>query len=239
VEVLADPVMNKIPERFLRDAVLLGTDVRRNKKVSDEEFWFLHSEMHADWRTHWEKVGAHELLASSQNFTEILQPVMVADQTAVPGTAEAVLWAAMFGALPANFFDRPGKTARVRALGVMTTGATPGTLTLTPRYGTTTGGTSLGAGTVSGTLVASQTNAPWFLDATCVCRAIGASGQLVFYGVWESVVGYAAAPGAVECGRGAVTTVDTSAATGGLTIGATLSNAGSSLTTRKLAIESL
>lgn len=176
---------------------------------------------------------------SRQNFAELLMPVMVADQTAVPGTAEAVLWGAQFAALPANFFDAPGKCIRLRATGVMTTGATPGTLTLTPRYGTTTGGTSLGAGTVSGTLATSVTNAPWFLDATCVCRSIGTAGSIAFFGIWESPVGFVTAPGSVECGRNAVTTIDTTAATGGLTVGATLSNAGSSLTTRKMAIESL
>lgn len=236
---MADSLMNRVPERFLRDAVLLGTDIRHHKKVSDDELAFLQGQMHTDWREHLEKIGAHEPVFSRQNFVELLMPVMVADQTAVPGTAEAVLWAAMFAALAPNFFDQAGKTARVRAFGVMTTGATPGTLTLTPRYGTTTGGTSLGAGTVSGTLVASQTNAPWFLDATCICRVAGSAGSIALYGVWESVVGYAAAPGAVEVGRGAVTTVDTTSATGGLTVGATLSNAGTSLTTRKLAIESL
>lgn len=166
-------------------------------------------------------------------------PVMVADQTAVVGTTEAVLWAAQFSALPANFFDSPGKTVRVRATGVLTTGATPGTVILTPRYGTTTAGTSLGAGTASGTLVASVTAAPWFLDITLVCRSIGTSGTVACFGVWECPAGYTAAPGVVECGRNAVTTIDTTAATGGFTVGATLSNAGSSLTTRKLAIESL
>lgn len=232
--------MNKIPERFLRDAVLIGEDVRHLGKVSDDDLGFLQGEMHADWRRHWDEVyGSGDPINSRQNFGELLMPVMVADQTAVPGTSEAVLWAAMFAALAPNFFDQAGKTARVRAFGVMTTGATPGTLTLTPRYGTTTGGTSLGAGTVSGTLAASQTNAPWFLDATCICRVAGSAGSIAFYGVWESVVGYATAPGAVECGRGAVTTVDTTSATGGLTVGSTASNAGTSLTTRKLAIESL
>lgn len=176
---------------------------------------------------------------SRQNFSELLMPVMIADQTAVAGTSEGVLWAAQFSALPANFFDAPGKTVRVRAFGVMTTGATPGTLTLTPRYGTTTGGTTLGAGTVSGTLVASKTAVPWFLDCTIICRAIGTSGSLAWFGIWECPQGYTTAPSVVECGQGAVTTIDTTSAAGGLTVGSTASNAGTSLTTRKLAIESL
>jgi hypothetical protein len=227
-----------IPERFLRDAVLIGRDTRKGH-VSDDDLGYLQGVMHQDWRRHWDAIAEDELKASRQNFVELLMPVMIADQTAVVGTTEAVLWAAQFSALPANFFDSPGKTVRVRATGVMTTGATPGTLILTPRYGTTTGGTSLGAGTVSGTLATSITAAPWFLDATVICRAIGASGSIAIFGVWESPVGYTTAPSSVECGRNAVTTIDTTASTGGLTVGATLSNAGSSLTTRKLAIESL
>lgn len=174
-----------------------------------------------------------------QNFSEVLMPVMLADQTAVPGTTEAVLWAAQFSALPANFFDAPGKTCRLRAFGVMTTGATPGTLILTPRYGTTTGGTTLGAGTASGTLATSVTTVPWSMDCMIVCRSIGSSGTIAFFGLWESPRGYTTAPGVVECGNGSVATIDTTSAAGGLVVGATLSNAGSSLTTRKMSIEAL
>lgn len=231
--------LSKIPERYLRDAVLLGDDVRKGNPVSDDEFGFLQGAMHADWREHWDSIPDFEPKASRQNFAEALLPIMVADQTAVAGTSEGVIWAAQYGQLIANFFDAPGKIARVRAFGVMTTGATPGTATLTPRYGTTTGGTSLGAGTVSGTLAASITAAPWFLDVHCVCRAIGSAGSVALFGIWESPVGYVTAPSSVECGRGAVTTVDTGSATGGLTVGATLSNAGSSFTTRLLVIESV
>jgi hypothetical protein len=193
--------------------------------------------MHQDWRSHWDDLPS-EPVASRQNFCELLMPVMTADGTAVAGTTEGVLFPAAYTALPANFFDSPGKTVRFRAFGVMTTGATPGTLTLTPRYGTTTGGTTLGAGTVSGTLVASKTAVPWFIDATVICRAIGSSGSIAFFGIWECPQGYTTAPGIVETGQGAVTTVDTTSATGGLTIGSTASNAGTSLTARKLAIES-
>lgn len=232
-------MFEKIPERFLRDAVLIGKDVRHGH-VSDEDLGYLQGVMHADWRRQWDDIWEKEqLTASRQNFVEVLMPVMLADQTAVAGTVEAVLWAANYAALPANFFDAPGKGARIRAFGVLTTGATPGTLTLTPRFGTTTGGTSLGAGTVSGNLATSITNAPWFLDATIMCRSIGGTGTIAIFGIWESPVGYVTAPGSVEVGRGVFTTVDTTAATGGLTVGATLSQATSNMTTRKMTPESL
>lgn len=179
---------------------------------------------------------------SRQNFEELLMPVMLADQTAVAGTTEGVLWAAQYSALPSNFFESPGKKVWVRAWGVMTSGATPGTLILTPRYGTTTAGTSLGAGTVSGTLVASKTNVPWFLDCTLTCRTISngaTNGTLGCVGIWECPQGYTTAPGIVECGQGVFTNIDTTASTGGFTIGATCSNAGTSLTCKDLSIISL
>lgn len=230
----------KLPESFLRQATLIERDGSRRGSVSDDDFAFLQGFMRQQsqvWLAEMAERG--ELMASRQNFAELLMPTPIADQTAVAGTTEGVIWAAQFSALPANFFDSPGKTARVRALGVMTTGATPGTLTLTPRYGTTTAGTSLGAGAASGTLATSVTAVPWFLDFTIVCRAIGASGSVVGFGVWESPRGFVTAPGSVECGNASTATIDTGSATGGLTIGATLSNAGSSLTTKKVAIESL
>jgi hypothetical protein len=180
-----------------------------------------------------------EPVASRQNFCELLMPVMVADQTAVAGTTEAVLWAAQFSALPANFFDAPGKTVRVRATGVMTTGATPGTLILTPRYGTTTGGTTLGAGTVSGTLVASVT--PPRGSSTRPSSAARSARPARSPSSASGSPPSATPPPRLGRVRPQRRHDDRhhGSATGGLTVGATLSNAGSSLTTRKLAIESL
>jgi hypothetical protein len=193
--------MERTPKRFLRDAVLLGGDIRKGNPVSDDELGYLQGVMHQQWRSQWENIPNGEPVASRQNFCELLMPVMTADGTAVAGTTEGVLFPAAYTALPANFFDSPGKTVRFRAFGVMTTGATPGTLTLTPRYGTTTGGTTLGAGTVSGTLVASKTAVPWFIDATVICRAIGSSGSIAFFGIWECPQGYTTAPGSSKPAR--------------------------------------
>lgn len=171
---------------------------------------------------------------SRQNFAEVYMPVMVADQTAVPGTTEAILWdAPTYSAIPAGVIDAPGKKFRVRAGGVMTTAASPGTLVLTPRWGTTTAGTTLGASVTSATLVASQTNVPWFLDMTITVRTIGTAGSLVLIGCFEST----ALSGNLLVG-GAVSTVNTFAATG-IVVGATHSVAGSSSTTRMLTFESL
>lgn len=230
--------MGQVLDRFIRDATLL--DLQGESRLR-EEIAEATRMGKAEWNDRWASIRrSGDPTASRSNFVELLMPVMVADATAVAGVSEGVLFPAMNTALPANFFDAPGKTVRFRAFGVLTTGVTPGTVTFTPRYGTTTGGTTLGAGTVSGTLAASVTAVPWFMDCKIVCSAIGASttGQLAFFGIWESVRGFTTAPAAVEVGLGARTGVDTTVASG-LTVGSTASNAGTSLTARSLSIESL
>lgn len=230
-----------LPERWLRDAYLIGPSRRIDSDLD---------ELTAHWReavaAGQEQWAARSMalresgvpMADSQWFTSLQRPVMTADQTAVAGVAEGALWAPRYAALP-SFFAFAGKKARIRASGVMTTAATPGTLILTPRYGTSTAGTSLGAGVVSGTLAASKTNVPWFFDSMVLCRSEGTAGSLLFYGVWESPQGYTTAPGIVEAGSNAAVTVDTTAATSGIVLGATHSVAGSSSTARQLAIEAL
>lgn len=223
--------MGQVLDRFIRDAHILGPSVERDLRDAMEigrEEWIprVSAMRHAG-----------VLQASATRWIEPLMPMMTADQTAVAGTAEAILCAADYSGIPAKYFDAPGKKARVRGFGVMTTGVTPGTLILTPRFGTTTGGTSLAAGAVSGTLAASQTAVPWCFDAECACSIEGTGGQVAFFGIWESPRGYTAAPGVVEVGSGARTTVDTTVAAG-LVVTATLSQAGSSMTMRAFSIES-
>lgn len=219
-------------DRYIQDAKILG----RSKENDIRELIGIEK---ATWNERWHGLKlSGDPLATRGNFVEPLMPVMVADQTAVVGTAEAIMWSSPYGSLAPNFFDAPGKTVRLRGFGIMTTGATPGTATFTPRFGTSTGGTSLGAGTASGTLVASQTAVPFFFDCKCVCSLIGTTGQIAFFGIWESVRGYTTSPGAVEIGAAARTTVDTTA-TAGLVVGGTFSNAGTSMTVRSLTIESL
>lgn len=176
--------------------------------------------------------------ASRQYFAEVIAPVMTSDVTAITGTAEAVMWpASPWSSLPANTLQ-VGQAFRIMAGGVLTTpAATPGTMTITPRFGTSTSGTSLGASVASPTLITSLTNVPWSLIATFVCRTIGATGTVVINGHFEcQAVG--PAPGAGLNFGGASTTVDTTAAAG-LVFGATMGSASDSLTTRQVVFEAL
>jgi len=169
-----------------------------------------------------------------QYFSEVLEPIMPADQTAVTGTSEAGLWPTTFTSLAANDL-KAEKVIRITAWGLMTTAASsPGTLTITPRYGTSTGGTTLGISAASATLTTSQTNVAWYLTATATCRTVGSSGTMVLGGI---IVCNAAFAAPLAFG-GTTATVDTTAASG-IFIGVTLGSASDSMTTKGVAFETL
>jgi hypothetical protein len=169
---------------------------------------------------------------SRQYFREILEPIMVANQTAITGTTEAAAFpVSPWTSLAANQL-RPGQTLKVTAFGIITTAASPGNLTITPRYGTTTSGTTLGA-SVASALTGSLTNVPWFLEFWFTCRTVGTSGTAVGAGSFQSQ-----AQTSVTFG-GTAATIDTTAASG-IFIGVTMSGSASdSLTTQGVAFEFL
>jgi hypothetical protein len=95
--------------------------------------------------------------------------------------------------LPSYFYFFVGRMLKLRARGrISTVVTTPGTLTLTLRFGSIDV-FSTGAMTLNTT---AQTNTPWELDVDLVCRAIGAStsANLLGMGRWTShaVIGSAA-----------------------------------------------
>lgn len=172
---------------------------------------------------------------SRQYFSELLAPVMEADQTAVTGTAEAAMWpvSPWTGMVPNQL--QPGQIYLLNAAGVLSTpGASAGTLTLTPRWGTTSGGTSFAASPASGTLTVSQTNVPWTLSATLQCRTIGSSGAAVLIGTFECA---AVGVSSLQFG-GPSTSIDTTSAQG-IWLGATMGNVSDSLTTRIVTLVAL
>ena len=175
---------------------------------------------------------------SRQYFGEVLQPLMTADQAATfTSVAELALWpVAPWTALAANQLQ-PGQAWRVTAGGVMSTAAAPGTMIITPRYGTTTGGVALGASIASPTLIASLTNIPWQLQATFVARSAGTAATGILTGFFTSQAVGPAPAGELVFG-GTVATIDTTAASG-LWIAATATVATNTLTTRYLTFEAL
>lgn len=161
---------------------------------------------------------------SRQYFRESLGEAPVVNQTTVAAAADTILWnpagLASNTALAANSV-RPGQLFKVSAWGVTTTAVTAGqTVIVTPRFGTTTGGTSLGASRTAPVNAAVKTNVPWFLQMWVHFRTIGASGTATCAGTLDSetIVGTAATTNAstLTFGTGATTatTVDTTVASG-------------------------
>lgn len=164
----------------------------------------------------------------NQNFASVTVLPPIANLTAVTATTETGLW------LPSGFTPIAGndpfagKIYKVTAGGIMSWAAT-GTLVITPRYGLTTGGITMGANPVAQTTPGATTNAPWLLEFYCIFRTIGATGsatstcigtgKFISDGVGTLGTGTTVAFG------GTSATVDSSAASG-IFIGWTLSVAG-------------
>ena len=151
----------------------------------------------------------------------------IANLTAVTATVETGLWnVANFSPIAANDC-RPGKIYRLTAGGIVSTGAS-GTLIITPRFGTSTGGVTLGA-SVTQTVPINLSNVAWLLDFILVCRTVGAPGpNSTVMGTGRfTAAGTAATAGSAFCLSfgGTSGTVDVSVATG-IFIGWTLSVAG-------------
>lgn len=169
---------------------------------------------------------------------------MTAVGSPVAGTAEALLWPAPFTFLPAGFLQ-PGKCVRITAWGKLTTaGATPGTLTLTARYGTTTGGTSLGASAASPTFATSQTGITWHAELEMTCYTAGTAGTAVGFGKWETTPATFGTTAGLIAGllipsaTPAAVTIDTTTAQG-LLLDVTLGSASDNMTPLSLTFESV
>lgn len=171
-------------------------------------------------------------VAARQYFRELQEPVPLADLANIAGTAEADLLAAATWTPIAANQPRAGQLWSLTAWGVMTTSTTPGNITVTPRYGTSTGGTSLGASTAVA-LTASLTGLPWFLKSYMTIRSVGAAGSAVCVGTLETQVA------ARDIVFGGTTASINTTAAGGLFMGLTLGAASVTMTTKGIAFETL
>jgi hypothetical protein len=176
------------------------------------------------------------------NFRQYQIPAgftMIAAQSAITGTAEALMWPYQFTAIPAAQLQA-GQQIEVCAWGIMSTAAAPGTLTINPRWGTTTGGVSLGISNTSPTQAASLTAVAWYLkfNATMRVPSVTATSSTVSGGGFFvcQAIGSATAPGTMVFGGQA--TVDT-VSNEGIVFGATLGSASDSITTEGVTIETL
>lgn len=112
---------------------------------------------------------------SQQRFMDMNAIGPIANLAAIVATVETGLWVVP-QYTPINAYESvPNKCWRLTAGGIMSFGAT-GTLTLTPRIGTTTAGITLGA-SVAQTTPGATTNQPWWMTFDLTCRTIGAAGN--------------------------------------------------------------
>src|SRR5262245_33966660 len=161
---------------------------------------------------------------SRQYFGDIMTEPASSDFATITATTETVLIPTVWTPIPA-MEPRAGKVYELLVGGTCTTG-TAGTLTITPRYGTTISGVSIGASPAQN-YVASVTTAPFIFRYYLVIRSIGQAGtNSVVYGSGEwsagGAVGTAASSTAVLCSGTTTASVDTSIASA-LWIGITFS----------------
>jgi len=162
---------------------------------------------------------------SRQYFGDVLTEPIGSAYTTITATTETVLIPTAF--TPINAMEpRAGKVYELWVGGTCTTGAS-GTLTLTPRFGTTISGTAIG-GSNAQTVVPSITTGAFLFHYLLTIRSIGLTGAnstVVGYGAWHltGAAGTAASETGVLCGTtGAAVSVDTSIAQA-LWIGVTFS----------------
>lgn len=134
----------------------------------------------------------------------------------------------------------PGKVWRLTAGGIWTSPGA-GTLIITPRWGTSTGGISLGASPAQ-TLSAAAAASQWFVIALLMCRTMGLSGanstfvaQGTFTG--QGAIATAASTNNVCFGGTASAVCDPTL--GGFQLGFTFSTTGASMTPQIVCLQSL
>lgn len=188
--------------------------------------------------------GWNGLTAAFGPFRQMLDgAICLANQTAITGTTEAAMFpVAQYSGFAANQL-RAGQIWHLTAFGILTTaGASPGNITITPRFGTSTSGTSLGASAATA-LSTSASNVAWRLEYDLIIRTIGNAGAnstVVGNGHFHTTVAAIAASvgNDVPFGSTASVSVDTSIAAG-LFIGVTMGSASDSMTTLGVMLESL
>lgn len=120
-------------------------------------------------------------------YSDLKKPFVIADIASVTlaATNKALYSIANIGAMGKDYWWA-GKKVMIEAFGRITTGATPGNLTLALLYGTgaDANGVSIMASAAQ-TLIASQTNLSWRFKGYVHCRTPGAAGGLFGWGYAE------------------------------------------------------
>jgi hypothetical protein len=129
-------------------------------------------------------------MADGLFYNDTRAPFIGADIAAVTlaATNKALYPVSNFPVLGGQYFNFIGKKLSIKLFGRMTTGATPGNLTLGILYGTgadDANGVVL-ASSAAVALTASQTNMSWKLECAIHCRSLGNAGTLFATGNFEA-----------------------------------------------------
>lgn len=127
-------------------------------------------------------------MADGLFYQDTREPFIGADIAAVTlaATNKALYPTSNFPVLGGQYFARIGKKLHIVIFGRMTTGATPGNLTLGVLYGTgadANGVVLASSGAVA--LAASQTNLSWQMDIMVHARSLGTAGTLFAAGIFQ------------------------------------------------------
>lgn len=127
-------------------------------------------------------------MADGLFYQDTREPFIGADIAAVTlaATNKALYPVSNFPVLGGQYFARIGKKLHIVLFGRMTTGITPGNLTLGVLYGT--GADANGvvlASSAAVALVASQTSISWQMDIMVHCRSLGSAGTLFATGMFQ------------------------------------------------------
>lgn len=168
-----------------------------------------------------------------------VEPLDIANSAVSFLTAELALFPNLSQITIPALDVRPGKVWRLTCGGDITT-PTAGTLIITPRWGTATGGTSLGA-SLTQNYVPSVTGAFW-ISALLICRAVGLSGgnsTFACRGLFNGPGAVATASSGTQITFGGAASAVCDPAAGGFFIGCTFSVTGASMTPQIVCLQSL
>jgi hypothetical protein len=156
----------------------LETHLDREREIW-EDIEYLRKWSLPDWKPRMTELMRREsarIAAGGQFYVDTRSPFNTAALPAVTlATTAKQLWptVTMSPTSPSDWYI--GKEFRQRAYGTITTATTPGNGTVSIGYGTADN-TGLLASSAAQTLVASQTNIPFEIDAYVECRGVGTSG---------------------------------------------------------------
>lgn len=178
---------------------------------------------------------------SRQYFEDLPnEPLNIANSAVSFATSELALFPNVSQiAIPAGDV-RPGKVWRLTAAGIWTPPAT-GTMIITPRWGTTTSGVTLGASGAQ-TLAVPPAASAWWLTGLMMCRTVGLSGAnstFIAQGLFSAQGAIGTAGSTIQVAFGGTQTSAGDPTLGGFFIGITFSVTASSMTPQIVCLQSL